>query len=111
MIVVCSVEVLGYIHVLYPNLSVYDKAVCIHEAGFAQAYAFYLSTCEHYACRELLLQIVVELSFAILYVYRFLLLFCHCRQFIKKPSPFEDRASLLYLSLKLRYRVCSYVIQ
>ena len=69
VVVVGAVEILGYVHAFYPELTVYECAVAVGQAGFAFTDGFYLCSGEHNAGCPGIKQLVVKRGALVLYVY------------------------------------------
>ena len=57
-------------HILHPQLTIYEVAVGIHKARLTQAYRLDLGACEHDACGVGIYKLVIKRSLLILYVDR-----------------------------------------
>jgi len=69
VVVVGAVEILGYVHAFYPELTVYECAVAVGQAGFGVTDGFYLRSREHNAGCPGIKQLVVKRGALVLYVY------------------------------------------
>ena len=77
MVIVRTVEILRYVHVLHLQLSVNEIAVGVHEAGFAEADRLDFRSRKHNACGIGIYELIVERRLLVLYVYRSRLFLFH----------------------------------
>ena len=70
MIVVGSVALLRYIHILDPQLTTREVAVAIHESRFARTYRLDLTTDQYDACGVLVEELIVIGRALVAYVDR-----------------------------------------
>ena len=70
MVVVGSVAVLRYIHILDPQLPMREVAVAIHESRFARTYRLDLAADEYDTCGVLVEELIVIGSALVAYVDR-----------------------------------------
>ena len=73
MVVVGTIEIRANVHTLYPQLTIDDGAIGIHQTGLAQTDTLDLRTRQHDACREGLDEEVFKRSLLVFYLYRTLL--------------------------------------
>ncbi len=88
MVVVCTIKILGDVHVLDPYFTSNDDAISVNKAGFPESDALNLRSREDKSCCVLFHQEVVEFGSAVLDVDGSLLLFCHVFNVI---SPKRER--------------------
>jgi hypothetical protein len=69
MVIVRAIEILGNVHILDPQLFIYESTISIDKADLRQPYRFYFGARQHNTCRKSLGKDIVKRSPAVLYIY------------------------------------------